>query len=146
MHTLPTRIPQSPFVALFSPNKNIFACIELLSASSGLMLRPTSGQPLSQADQSTPLPLFEKVSMIRPMLPVVGALLLCAQSFCVFAADSTSASTASTSAATLREQVETQRDQLSGVAQISQTTQKSSSTLLDAPVATDDAPTQVQQP
>jgi hypothetical protein len=110
------------------------------------MLRPTSGQPLSQADQSTPLPLFEKVSMIRPMLPVVGALLLCAQSFCVFAADSTSASTASTSAATLREQVETQRDQLSGVAQISQTTQKSSSTLLDAPVATDDAPTQVQQP
>jgi hypothetical protein len=108
--------------------------------------RPTSGQPLSLVDQSTPIPLFEKVSMIRPMLPVVGAILLCAQSFSVFAADSTSVSTASTSTASLREQVEAQRDQLSGVAQISQTTQKSSSTLLDAPVATDDAPTQAQQP
>lgn len=79
------------------------------------------------------------------MLPVVGALLLCAQSFSVFAADSTSA-TSSPSASTLREQVEAQRDQLSGVSKISQTPQKSSSTLLDAPVATDDAPAQVQKP
>lgn len=81
--------------------------------------------------------------MIRPMLPVVGAVLLCAQSFSVFAADSTSTST---SGQNLREQVEAQRDQLSGVSQITQTTQKSSSTLLDTPVATDDAPAQVQQP
>jgi hypothetical protein len=80
------------------------------------------------------------------MLPVVGAIFLCAQSFSVFAADSTSASASATSASTLREQVEAQRDQLSGVSQISQTTQKSSSALLDAPVATDDAPAQVQQP
>lgn len=84
--------------------------------------------------------------MIRPMLPVVGAILLCAQSFSVLAADSTSASSTSTSGQNLREQVEAQRDQLSGVSKITQTAQKSSAALLDAPVATDDAPTQVQQP
>jgi hypothetical protein len=84
--------------------------------------------------------------MTRPMLPVMGAILLCAQSFSVLAADATSASTAATSGQSVREQVEAKRDQLSGVSQISQTTQKSSATVLDTPVVTDDAPAQEQQP
>ena len=84
--------------------------------------------------------------MTRPMLRVMGAIILCAQSFTLFAADCTCAPTSSTSEQQIRQQVEAQRDQLSGVSQISQTPQKASATVLDAPVETDDAPTQVQQP
>lgn len=78
--------------------------------------------------------------MNRSLLPVIGTVLLCAQSFCALAADS-SATTAQT-----RAQIEAKRDQLSGVATVAKPTAQSTSTLLDAPVETDDAPAQVQQP
>ncbi|RMN80611.1 hypothetical protein ALQ51_03871 [Pseudomonas cannabina] len=82
--------------------------------------------------------------MTRCMLSVFSAVLLCAQSVAVLAADSTS--TATTTDQQIRVQVEAKRDQLSGADKISPTTKKSSSTLLDAPVVTDDAPAQVKQP
>lgn len=84
--------------------------------------------------------------MIRPLVPVIGAVLLCAQSFAVFADTATSASSQTASTAQIRQQVEAKRDQLSGVSRISSASQKTSSTLLDTPVATDDAPAQAQQP
>jgi hypothetical protein len=80
--------------------------------------------------------------MNRSLLPVIGTVLLCAQSFCALAAD---ASTATTAAQT-RAQIEAKRDQLSGVATVAKPATQSTSTLLDAPVNTDDAPAQVQQP
>jgi len=83
--------------------------------------------------------------MNRLMLPVMGTLLLCAQSFSAWAADSTSTTTAGTSAEQVREQMEAKRDQLSGVAKLTQTPATSSATVQDTPVVTDDAPTQVQQ-
>ncbi|RMV77803.1 hypothetical protein ALP05_05745 [Pseudomonas caricapapayae] len=43
-------------------------------------------------------------------------------------------------------QVEAKRDQLSGADKISPARQQSSSSLLDAPVDTDDAPVQAQRP
>ncbi|WP_183132188.1 hypothetical protein [Pseudomonas syringae group genomosp. 3] len=78
------------------------------------------------------------------MLSVFSAVLLCAQSVAVLAANSTS--TATTTDQQIRVQVEAKRDQLSGADKISPTTKKSSSALLDAPVVTDDAPAQVKQP
>ncbi len=82
--------------------------------------------------------------MTRCMLSVFSAVLLCAQSVSALAADSTS--TATTTDQQIRVQVEAKRDQLSGADKISPTGQKSSSTLLDAPVVTDDAPAQAQRP
>jgi hypothetical protein len=79
--------------------------------------------------------------MNRFLLPVIGTVLLCAQSFCALAADSSATTTADT-----RAQIEAKRDQLSGVATVAKPTTQSTSTLLDAPVETDDAPAQVQQP
>ncbi|WP_179149212.1 hypothetical protein [Pseudomonas syringae] len=78
------------------------------------------------------------------MLSVFSAALLCAQSMSALAADSTP--TANTADQQVRVQVEAKRDQLSGADKISPTTQKSSSTLLDTPVDTDDAPAQAQRP
>ncbi|POD78600.1 hypothetical protein BKM17_07405 [Pseudomonas syringae group genomosp. 3] len=78
------------------------------------------------------------------MLSVFSAVLLCAQSVAALAADSTSNATAANQQ--IRVQVEAKRDQLSGADKISPTTQKSSATLLDAPVDTDDAPAQAQRP
>ncbi|EPN50649.1 hypothetical protein [Pseudomonas syringae] len=78
------------------------------------------------------------------MLSVFSAVLLCAQSVAALAADSTSNATAANQQ--IRVQVEAKRDQLSGADKISPTTQKSSSTLLDTPVDTDDAPAQAQRP
>jgi hypothetical protein len=78
------------------------------------------------------------------MLSVFSAVLLCAQSVAALAADSTSNATAANQQ--IRVQVEAKRDQLSGADKISPTTQKSSATLLDAPVDTDDAPVQAQRP
>ncbi|MGN2436331.1 hypothetical protein [Pseudomonas syringae] len=78
------------------------------------------------------------------MLSVFSAVLLCAQSVTALAADSTSNATAANQQ--IRVQVEAKRDQLSGADKISPTTQKSSATLLDAPVDTDDAPVQAQRP
>ncbi|WP_183141538.1 hypothetical protein [Pseudomonas syringae group genomosp. 3] len=82
------------------------------------------------------------------MLSVFSAVLLCAQSVAALAADSTSNATATATAANqqIRVQMEAKRDQLSGADKISPTTQKSSATLLDTPVDTDDAPAQAQRP
>lgn len=82
--------------------------------------------------------------MNRLMLPVMGTLLLCAQSFSALAADSTSTTTGQTTEQ-LREQIEAKRDQLSGVAKLSPAS-KTAASVADAPVVTDDAPAQVQQP
>ncbi|WP_024680446.1 MULTISPECIES: hypothetical protein [Pseudomonas syringae group] len=78
------------------------------------------------------------------MLSVFSAVLVCAQSVSALAADSTSTATAANQQ--IRVQVEAKRDQLSGADKISPMTQKSSSTLLDTPVDTDDAPAQAQRP
>ncbi|RMN41608.1 hypothetical protein SAMN05444506_10525 [Pseudomonas syringae] len=82
--------------------------------------------------------------MNRSMLSVFSAVLVCAQSVSALAADSTS--TAGAANQQIRVQVEAKRDQLSGADKISPTAQKSSSTLLDTPVDTDDAPAQAQRP
>ena len=82
--------------------------------------------------------------MHRVILPVMGALLLCAQSLPALATPT--ASTASSSLQQEREQIEAKRDQISGAAQLSKSADTGTSTILDAPVATDDAPAQEQQP
>lgn len=84
--------------------------------------------------------------MNRSMLSVFSAVLLCAQSALTFAADSTSSTPATGSDQQIRTQVEAKRDQLSGADKISPAQQQSSSSLLDAPVDTDDAPAQAQRP
>lgn len=84
--------------------------------------------------------------MSRPLLSVISAVLLCAQSLSALAADSTSATNAATSAEQIRVQVEARRDQLTGAANVSTSTTKGPSTVLDAPVMTDDAPPQAQRP
>ncbi len=82
--------------------------------------------------------------MTRSMLPVFGAVLLCAQSLSAFAADSTSTATKGTSDAQVRVQVEAERDRISGADKVTTPVQKGASTLLDEPVDTDDAPRQEQ--
>ncbi|WP_285424550.1 hypothetical protein [Pseudomonas sp. efr-133-TYG-103a] len=84
--------------------------------------------------------------MNRLLLPVMGTLFLCAQSFSVLAADSTSAATDAASLQHQREQIEAKRDQISGVAQLSKRTDAGTAAVIDTPVATDDAPAQEQQP
>lgn len=84
--------------------------------------------------------------MTRPMLSVFSAVLLCAQSLSALAMDSTSAANTSNSTQEIRAQIEAKRDQLSGAASVSATTPKGPSTVLDAPVDTDDAPAQAQRP
>jgi hypothetical protein len=83
--------------------------------------------------------------MNRLMLPVMGTLLLCAQSFCALAADSTSTSATTPTHEQLREQIEAKRDQLSGAASLSKSTQAAPASVQDAPIVTDDAPSQEQQ-
>jgi hypothetical protein len=83
--------------------------------------------------------------MNRLLLPVMGTLFLCAQSFCALAATSTSTASANTSGQQVREQIEAKRDQISGAANLSKTTTKGPVEIKDAPVVTDDAPAQVQQ-
>lgn len=83
--------------------------------------------------------------MNRLLLPVMGTLLLCAQSFCALAADSTSTSATPNSHEQLREQLEAKRDQLSGAAHVSKSTQPPTASVQDTPVETDDAPSQEQQ-
>ncbi|WP_122583796.1 hypothetical protein [Pseudomonas viridiflava] len=78
------------------------------------------------------------------MLPVFGAVLLCAQSLSAFAADSTSTATKATSDAQVRVQGEAKRDRISGADKVTTPAQKGASTLLDEPVNTDDAPRQEQ--
>jgi hypothetical protein len=84
--------------------------------------------------------------MNRLLLPVMGTLFLCAQSFSVLAAQSTSSASATSSMQQVREQIEAKRDQISGAAQLSKSTDKGTDSVLDTPVVTDDAPAQEQQP
>ena len=84
--------------------------------------------------------------MNRLLLPVMGTLFLCAQSFSVLAAQSTSSASATSSMQQVREQIEAKRDQISGAAQLSKSTDKGTDSVLDTPVVTDDAPAQDQQP
>ncbi|WP_258196832.1 hypothetical protein [Pseudomonas japonica] len=124
--------------------KNIFAIIELLTASSTLTQRPILHTLLPAADITFPLiPIIESLSMTRPLLSVLGAALLCAQSInCL--ADNTS-TVAATSGQPVREAFEEKRDQASGVSKVSQAT-SGPAAVLDTPIATDDAPAQAQQP
>lgn len=80
--------------------------------------------------------------MNRHLLPFMGGLLLCAQSYCALAATSTSSAANSTSYEQVREQLEAKRDLLSGAAQVGKATPTN---VQDAPVVTDDAPSQEQQ-
>ncbi len=84
--------------------------------------------------------------MLRIMSPVMGAILLCAQSLPAMAADNASAANGGNAEQQLREQIEAKRDQLTGAANLAPATQNSVATMLDAPVETADAPAQVQQP
>ena len=84
--------------------------------------------------------------MLRIMSPVMGAVLLCAQSLPVMAADYSSSPNGGNADQQLREQIEAKRDQLTGAANLAPATQNSVATMLDAPVETADAPAQVQQP
>lgn len=83
--------------------------------------------------------------MTRSMLPVFGAVLLCAQSMSALAADSTFAANNGTSDAQIKLQVESRRDQISGADKITTPAQKGASSLLDEPVITDDAPRTAQE-
>lgn len=84
--------------------------------------------------------------MNRLILPAMGMLYLCTQSFSAQAVESTSATASSSSMQQVREQIEAKRDQLSGAARLSKSTDKGTGAVLDAPVVTDDAPAQEQQP
>lgn len=89
--------------------------------------------------------------MIRPMFPIFGAVLLCAQSFAVLAADSiaTGAVSGASSASAeqqVRDKLEAQRAQLSGAASLAKSASQGATTVIDTPVQSDDAPAQVQQP
>ncbi|MEX6664662.1 hypothetical protein [Pseudomonas sp. W2-17] len=79
------------------------------------------------------------------MLSVCSVVLFGACSFAAVAADSATTQTTNP-AETLRVNVETQRDQLSGVDKVAVPTTQTSSAMLDAPVDTGDAPVLVQKP
>ncbi|WP_342655210.1 hypothetical protein [Pseudomonas sp. F3-2] len=128
-------------------HKNNFAGSELLKASSGLSIRSPMHACFIDERSATYSALYrEDIKMNRLLLPVMGTLFLCAQSFSVLAADSTSAATDAASLQHQREQIEAKRDQISGVAQLSKRTDAGTAAVIDTPVATDDAPAQEQQP
>ncbi|MBX8488506.1 hypothetical protein K5D56_07335 [Pseudomonas cichorii] len=79
------------------------------------------------------------------MLSVVSVLLLGASSISPVWADSKAVDTHHSEQA-VREQVDKQRDQLSGANKIATPAEKGSAALLQAPVDTEDAPAQVQKP
>ncbi|MBX8615689.1 hypothetical protein K5D48_01290 [Pseudomonas cichorii] len=79
------------------------------------------------------------------MLSVVSVLLLGASSISPVWADSKAVDTHHSEQA-VREQVDKQRDQLSGANKIATPVEKGSAALLQAPVNTEDAPAQVQKP
>lgn len=81
--------------------------------------------------------------MNRLRLPILGALLLCAHSFSAQAASSTTTSSATPTYEQVREQIEAKRAQLSGADSVGKATVPD---VQDAPVQTDDAPNQEQQP
>ncbi|MBX8518872.1 hypothetical protein K5D37_04200 [Pseudomonas cichorii] len=79
------------------------------------------------------------------MLSVVSVLLLGASSISPVWADSKAVDTHHSEQA-VREQVDKQRDQLSGANKIATPAEKGSAALLEVPVDTEDAPAQVQKP
>jgi len=83
--------------------------------------------------------------MTRPSLSFLSAALLCAQSLTVLAAGAAT-DVAATSGQAVREAVEAKRDQASGVSKVAPASKAGPATVLDAPVVTDDAPAQAQQP
>lgn len=83
--------------------------------------------------------------MNRLLLPVMGTLFLCGQSFSALAAEATSIASTSSSMQHVREQIEAKRDQISGAAQLSESTDTGTHSILETPVVTDDAPAQEQQ-
>jgi uncharacterized membrane-anchored protein len=76
------------------------------------------------------------------MLSVFSAIVLCASTFTVMAADSTAAQASSSQQ--VRIQTDAKREQITGADQVELPAAKTSSTLLDAPMATEDAPDQTQ--
>jgi uncharacterized membrane-anchored protein len=86
--------------------------------------------------------------MTRPMLSVFSAIVLCASTFSVMAADTTSAQASTSQQA--RVEIDAKREQITGADKVQLPAATSSSALLDAPVEIDDAPdqdqTQEQQP
>lgn len=80
--------------------------------------------------------------MTRPMLSVFSAIVLCASTFSVMAADSTSAQAATSQQ--VRTQIDAKREQITGADKVELPAAKTSSALLDAPVAIDDAPDQAE--
>lgn len=133
------------FRSRWPDTKKFFAPIELLAASSHLRSGSFGYILLSNAACYSSLTIIESLSMTRRLLSVVGAALLCAQSLPTLAADSTQNSAASASQAA-REAFEQKRDQASGVSDIAKPRVSGPSTVLDAPIATDDDPAQAQQP
>lgn len=81
--------------------------------------------------------------MTRPMLSVFSAMVLCASTFTVMAADSDSAQASSDQQT--RIQIDAKREQITGADKVELPAAKTSSVLLDAPMATDDAPDQTQE-
>ena len=80
--------------------------------------------------------------MTRPMLSVFSAMVLCASTFTVMAADSTSGQARLSQDTRL--QIDARREQITGADKVELPAAKTSSALLDAPVEIDDAPDQDQ--
>ena len=81
--------------------------------------------------------------MNRTTLSFFSVLLLCAPSCYALAEDSTARAT---SEQQIRQQVDTQRAELTGAATLAPPPKTGASQMLDLPVETDDAPTQAQRP
>jgi hypothetical protein len=86
---------------------------------------------------------IENRSMTRPMLSVFSTIILCASTFTVMAADSDSAQAPASQQ--IRLQIDAKREQITGADKVERPAAKTSSALLDAPMATDDAPDQTQE-
>ena len=81
--------------------------------------------------------------MTRPMLSVFSAMVLCASTFTVMAADSGSAQASSDQQTRL--EIDAKREQITGADKVELPAATTSSALLDLPMATDDAPDQTQE-
>lgn len=78
--------------------------------------------------------------MTRPLLSISCALVIGAYSAATLAADS------GPGEQDTLVQVDAKRDQISGADKVAASTAKGPSTMLDAPIETGDAPSQVEQP
>jgi hypothetical protein len=83
--------------------------------------------------------------MTKHMLSALSVIILSACSLCASANGAPSGQTKNADES-LRAKVEQKRDQLSGADKIASPAAHNSSALIEAPVVTDDAPTQVQKP